>query len=250
MITSVPHARGHAAPAGPQASPAPATYLPLLRRMVEDLRDAPAALGAYALIARLYLIQNAPVPLSPGDLRAYDPALSYGAARRALGRLADAGYVLGDTTPGRKAAYVPTWGLVGGAPHPWDRSAPLLGQPRHLRAVRLDDRLLDLCLGRLRPSAAHAAVVERYVTAPLLGLRDVGGYALALAGLGGERPALNSLGLLSPDGSPLPLPDNLTILAIASQRLQAEARDGLTPAGYARAGLAQPAPAGQALFFV
>ncbi|NTU85206.1 MAG: hypothetical protein HGA45_38600, partial [Chloroflexales bacterium] len=202
----------------PQQTPSPSTYVPLPRRMLEDLRDAPVAIGVYALLGRLYQTTGTAVPLSPGDLQAYDPALSYGAARRALDRLGDSGYAVAEGTDGRKLTYRPTWGRIADAPRPWDRLSASQGRPRHISVVRLDDRLLDLCLGRLRPSAAHAAVVERYVTAPLLGLRDVGGYALTLAGLGGERPALSRLGLLSPDGSPLPLPDNQTILAIASQR--------------------------------
>jgi hypothetical protein len=247
--------RRYTAPAPGQetAAAGPTTYLPLPRPMVEDLRDAPAALGAYALIARLYMVTGAPVPLSPGDLQAFDPALSYGAARRALDRLADTGYALALVTAGRKTSYLPSWGTVGDSVRLWDRDAPLLGRPRHIRIVRLDDRLLDLYLGRLRPSASHQAIVERYVAAPLLGLRDVGGYAMSLAGVAWSSHALLELGLVSHTRTALPLPEDRAILALASRRPQPGYPDGLTPAGQRLAGLApqlDTAPAGQVPFFV
>lgn len=238
-------------PNPPPAAPlTPATYVPLPRRLLDDLRDSPAALGAYALLARLYQVAGAPIPLSPNDLRAFDPALSYGAARRALDRLADAGYALAEAQGGRKSRLLPAWGRVGGTARPWDRTAPGLGRPRHIAVVRLDDRLLDLCIGRLRPHPEHPAVVERYVALPLLTLRAIGDYALALAGLAASDPALAQLGLIDAAGRPLPLPDDMTVLAVASQH--AARSGGLTPAGWRRAGFAQTppaAPSGQALFF-
>jgi hypothetical protein len=241
-------------PLAPSAGTTPATYVPLSRRLLEDLRDAPVAVGVFALIARLYLISGEAVPLSPGDLQAYDPSLSYGAARRAFERLVATGYALVSTGGGSKLAYFPSWGQVSGAPLPWDRQRTSLGRPRHIRATRLDDRLLDLYLGRLRPHRSHRAVVERYLTTPLLGLREVGTYALALAGLPVSSPALASLGLLTHSGEAQPLPDDRTILAVASQRAAGEQEAGaLTPAGWRHAGfipLAPAGPSGTALFFV
>jgi hypothetical protein len=140
---------------------------------------------------------------------------------------------------------------VRGAALPWDLAAPCLGRPRHVDSLRLDQRLLDVCVGRIDPHPAHPALVRRYLAAPLLGLREVGAYALALAGLPVASPALEDLGLLAGD-RPLPLPDEATILAVASQR----GDPALSPEGWRRTAFGsvaeppQAAPQGQALFFV
>ena len=231
-------------------------YVPLPRRLAEDLRDSPVAIGAYCLIARLYRIFRAPVPLSPGDLRSLDPSLSYGAATRALRRLTDSPYVVVGRVRGRKNSYVPTWGTVSGAVLPWDLGAPCLGRPRHVAELRLDQRLFDTCLGRVRPHAEHPAIVERYVAQPLLGLEEVGAYGAALAGIAPTAGRLVELGLLDGSGRPQPLPDDPTLLAIASQRAIGCENGGgaLTAAGWARTPFHAEAPAahsaGQALFFV
>ena len=62
-------------------------YVFLPQRLIADLQANPAAIGVYALIARLFLIYQEPIPLSAADLQRYDPTLSYGAARGALQRL-------------------------------------------------------------------------------------------------------------------------------------------------------------------
>lgn len=255
-----PHPPGYPAPPPPAAS-APAYYVPVPRRLVEDLRDAPVALGAYALVARRFRISPAPVPLSAADLRLIDPALSYGAATRALQRLVAAGYLIPAGDASRKRAYTPAWGTVAGRPAPWRPDAPCLGRPRHVAALRLDQRILDTCVGRVSPHPHHPAQVARYTTAPLLGLADVGAFTLALAGLPAPAaPALAAIGLLNPAGAPRPLPDDATLLALASQRAAADpGAPQISPAGWARTAFqppagqppAAPAPvAGQPLFFV
>jgi hypothetical protein len=234
------------------AADSPETYVPLPRRLMEDLRDAPVALGAYALLARIYQATGTPIALSPGDLERYDPALSYGAGRRALDRLVDDGYAVITDSSGRKLSYLPCWGKVDATPRPWDRAVPSWGRPRHIAAVRLDDRLLDVCMGRLRPHPNHPAVIERYVVTPLISLRAIGAYALALAGIPICGTALADLGLCDTNGRPLPLPDDAAILAAASQRGATNANGGLTLAGWQHAGftLRTPArPTGQPLFF-
>src|SRR5438876_1265586 len=62
-------------------------YVFIPQRLIADLQANPVAIGAYALLARLFLIYQAPIPLSAADLQRYDPMLSYGAARGALQRL-------------------------------------------------------------------------------------------------------------------------------------------------------------------
>lgn len=242
------------AAAGITRPAAPTTYVAIPIRLIEDLRGSPIAIGVYALIARLYLITGTDVPLSPRDLALFDPTLSYGAGRRGLTNLDDDRYAIASAASGGKTRYRPTWGHVNGRPIPWERSGDCLGRPRHIRAVRIDDRLLDLCMGRLRPHGTHRAVVERYFTRPLLGLRDIGLYALALAGVPVQSDTLAGLGLLTTDGSPLPLPDDRTVLAVASQRAARE-QDGpaLTTAGWRYAGFAPATPrppSGLPLFFV
>lgn len=240
-------------PRPPHQPDTPATYILIPRCLIDDLRDSPVALGVYALIARVYRVIKSPVPLSPGDLELFDPRLTHGSATRALRRLVDAGYLLRSASAGRKLAYQPCWGRVHGAPVAWDLAAPRLGCPRHRPAVRLDDRLLDLGMGRLRPHPAHPAVAERYLPSPLLSLREVGAYMLALGQLPVACAQLAALGLLDAAGRPLALPDDTTFLALASQRALADDQAGLTPAGWRRAGVSLPtasAPMGQALFFV
>ncbi|MBX0328613.1 hypothetical protein K2Z83_13085, partial [Oscillochloris sp. ZM17-4] len=230
----------------------PFYYVPIPRRLAADLRDTPVAVGAYALAARAYRASGQPVPLSPGDLQAYDPTLSYGAATRALQRLVAAGWLTAARRPGRKTTYTPSWGHVCGAALPWDLAAPALGRPRHIGALRLDQRLLDVCMGRIEAHPTHPALIRRYLETPLIGLREVGAYALALAGLPVASPALEALRLIDA-GQPLLLPDEATILAVASQR----GTHPLSAEGWRRTpfgDLSAPPPGesapGQALFFV
>lgn len=232
-------------------------YVPLPQRLLDDLRDSPLAIGAYALVARLFRATKAPVPLSPADLRTLDTSLSHGAATRALQRLVAASYLIALRRPGHKSAYIPSWGRVAGECRRWDLAAPCLGRPRHLREVRLPQRLLDTCLGRLDPHPLHAARVTRYTTAALIGLVDVGAYGLALAGLPAASTALAALGLLSDGSAPAALPDDASILALTSQRRLWDAGSplALSEAGWARTAFGRAAapaqtPAGQPLFFV
>jgi hypothetical protein len=104
-----------------------------------------------------------------------------------------------------------------------------MGRPDHLEAVRIEQRLLDTCIGRLRPHPSHPSQIERYLVNPLLSLADVGAYALAQVGLPAASLTLDRLGLLV-DRRPRPLPDDITILAVASQR----SPDALTDAGWRR----------------
>ena len=232
----------------------PASYILLPRRLIEDLRDSPLALGVYALVARIYRATKTPVPLSPGDLTIFDPSLTHGATTRALQRLSETGYLLPTDVGGRKHAYIPTWGKVHEAPVPWDLTAPTFGRPRHISTIKLDDRLLDLLVGRLRPHPSHPAIAERYLTTPQLTLRAIGAYAMGLIHLKPPCAALSALGLVNDAGQPLALPDDATILTVASRRATGQdVLDGLTPAGRERAGLTRtdvPPVAGQAPFFV
>lgn len=230
--------------------PAPAYYVALPRRLIEDCQRTPQAIGVYALIARLYRVTRAPVPLSPADLHAYDPQLSPTRALRALQRLKARGYLTAAEQPGRKTRYTPTWGPIRGVPRVWDLDAPGLGRPGHSEYLRLDQRLLDTCLGRLRPHVDYPAQVERYLTTPLISLSDVGAYACALIGLPARSLTLAALGLLV-NAEVASLPDDTTLLAIASQR--AAGTEALTASGWRRTPWAKQTRAtepGAPLFFV
>ncbi|MBX0329911.1 hypothetical protein K2Z83_19790 [Oscillochloris sp. ZM17-4] len=227
----------------------PTYYVLIPRRLAEDLRTAPIAIAAFALIARIFRATGQPVPLSAGDLQVFDPSLRDGAAARALIHLAKTPWVSVTPRLGGKSTYTPTWGIIGDTPCPWDLHAPCLGRPRHIPTLRLDQNILDVCMGRLDPHPAPPAIARRYLTTPLLGLREVGAYTLALAGLPVANPILDDLHLLV-HGQPRPLPDEATILASASQR----APDALTDAGWRRTAFPPPPPPpaepGHVLFFV
>jgi hypothetical protein len=222
--------------------------------MLADLRDTPLAVGMYALVARLYFLHKDAVPLSSDDVMRYDPTLRRGAVIRAIARLESGNWLLCVPGSQRKKRYLPTWGLISGEVRPWELNAPGLGRPAHVQRQRLDRRLLDLYLGRLEPHPSHPARVERYTSAPLLSLRDVGSYALTLDGLPTTTAALNAWGLCQ-ENRAMPLPDETTLLALISQRTLLE-EDGvlLAPKGYARLGISTVAApcdeAGVPLIFV
>jgi hypothetical protein len=90
--------------------------------LIADLQANPAAIGIYALIARLFLIYQEPIPLSAADLQRYDPTLSYGAARGALQRLVALRWLTDQS--GHKNCYTPDHAE-------WDRDVP-----RGVRGVR------------------------------------------------------------------------------------------------------------------
>jgi hypothetical protein len=204
-------------------------YVFLPQRLIADLQANPAAIGVYALIARLFLIYQEPIPLSAADLQRYDPSLSYGAARGALQRLAALRW-LNDQT-GHKNQYTPIWGVIKGMASPWRMDAPTLGRPAHVVTLRLDRRLLDVGLGKLIPHPTYPAQTkDRYLEQPILSLRDVGAYAQVLSGHAlAATPALWRYGLIR-DGVAQPLPDAAELIALASQRTLDG--DGAAPTEY------------------
>src|SRR6266545_2266416 len=126
-------------------------YLSLPCRLVRDLRDSPLAIGIFCLVARRFLVAHEPIPLSAADICAYDGTVSRGAVLRALHRLVALGWLVEVKQRGRKTHYAPAWGYIKRVVRPWQMDAELLGRPRHVQALRLDRRLLDLGLGKLAP---------------------------------------------------------------------------------------------------
>ena len=203
MLTEIASSRARPHPAPMPAEPV-APYCPLPRRMLGDLRDNGLAIGLYLLVARLYLVSHAPIPLSRADVLAFDPSLKTGAIKRAFDRLIAGGWlIVSSEASSPKHHYTPSWGAIGGTVRPWSLQAPALGRPRHLEAVRVNRELLDVGLGRLAPHPRHAAEIARYLVAPALSLADLGAYALAIAGLGHATPTLYTLGLVEGDTTAL-----------------------------------------------
>jgi hypothetical protein len=229
-------------------------YVFLPQRLLADLRANPAAIGAYALIARLFLVYQEPIPLSAADLQRYDPSLRYGAARGALQRLVALGWL--QEHRGHKNRYLPTWGIIKGAALPWRMDAPTLGRPAHVVTLRLDRRLLDIGLGRIIPHPLYPAETHnRYLERPIFTLRDVGAYAQALGGQTlAATPALWRYGLVR-DGGAQPLHSAADLIARASQRTIEGDGAALTAQGLRLLGLDYPnehsVPSSkQTLFFV
>jgi hypothetical protein len=94
-------------------------------------------------------------------------------------------------------------------------------------------------MGRLTPHTRNTAEVERWINLPLIELRDVGAYLLALAGqqLTGTKKLL-SWDLIR-DGQAQPIPDEDYVLKLVSQRqLDSASEIQLMPAGWERLGIA------------
>ncbi|MFL5803550.1 MAG: hypothetical protein ACJ8CR_17630 [Roseiflexaceae bacterium] len=257
-MTPMPRTRDTAQSTTPRSSSTqPRFYVPIPQRLVTLLYDTPLAIGLYALIARLYFAAHAPIALSRGDIQRYDPALKEGAVKRALDRLVAGGWII--EAAGHKCRYIPSWGRArDGTPRPWRIGTDYLGCPRHVFTLRLDRDILDLYMGKLTPQTHNTALVDRYFTAPLLSLRDVGAYLLILAGQQHiATPALLRWDLVR-DGQAQPILDAAQVLALASQRqLDDVGAVQLTPAGWRKLGLSidrrgpqDTAPAAQPLFFV
>ncbi len=236
-----------------QPNAPPARYVRVPQRLLITAVYHPLQVGVYSLVARLFLVVQAPIPLSAADLTRYDPSLSRGAAQRALNRLVDDGWLIADARVGQKSTYIPTWGWVNGTPLPWKIGAPCFDRPRHVRAVCLDLRLFDLFFGKLTPHPKRAAVITSYFTAPLLTVNDVGSYALLLGGLPGATPSLVDWGIAR-DEQPLPLPDDEIIMSqVSQQRLYKDDAVTLTVRGLQKLGLVvppKPADSARPLFFV
>ena len=226
----------------PSAPSLPAHYVRVPLNLLTAAAYDPLAVGLYALIARLFLVRQAPLRLSTADVLRYDPTLSRGAVLRAFERLLAGGWLLAEEQLGHKTAYTPSWGDVGGAPRPWRSDATALGRPRHIDALALDLRLLDLYMGRLRLHPTRPALITRYVTQPLLNLRDVGAYALTLNSIPTTTPRLEQWGLVQA-GECVRLPSERTVLARVSQQiLDDEQAATLTHQGWRKLGLVPPAP--------
>lgn len=233
-------------------SSTPDGYVLMPSRLLADLRDNQIALGIYALIGRLFLVEHTPIPLSVADVRRYDPSLSYGAVTRAFNRLVRDGWLAETAALGRKSCYLPTWGRINGVDRPWRLDIERLGQPRHISALKLDRRLLTLYIGRLDTHSLHPAIITRYPTRPVLSLVDVGAYALTQAGIPTITPMLVRLGLVR-DGQTCQLPSDTKILAQISQLTLEEPNDiELTNRGLRRMGVTPPedTDTSQLLFFV
>lgn len=230
-------------------------YCSIPQRLITDIYDSPLAIGLYGLIARLWLITHAPVPLSRADVLRYDPSLKAGAVKRAFDRLVAGGWLVETPQADRKKHhYTPTWGRVCGTALPWQLDQPCHGRPRHISRLPVDRSLFDICMGKLAPHATLRATIIRYVTIPVLSLADIGCYALTLADIPHETPALKWLNVVR-NGQALRLPSEEQLLARIYDSTGQRTSE-LTISGMRRLGIASIAPESDAndcsdpLFFV
>src|SRR5262245_24501881 len=185
-------------------------YLTIPKRLIIELRDNSLAPALYCWLARLYLIVQAPVPLSRTDVRTYDPTTREGAIKRAFDRLIDGGWLI--ESGGYKSSYVPIWGKRRGtgAPYPWAIGADHLGCPRYIETIRIDRAILDVYMGRFRPHTRNP-LTESYFSKPLIRLSDIGAYLQVAAGLPVDNTRmLQQWGLIC-DGRILPIPDDAVV---------------------------------------
>lgn len=203
-------------------------YISMPRRLITDLRDNPLAIALYFLIARLYLIYQAPIPLSRGDIQIYDSSAKTGAIKRALDRLIAAGWLI--ETSGPKSSYTPTWGLSRtGTARPQIIGEARLACPWDIwkTNIRIDRGLLDLFIGKFTPHARLSAEVSGYFVdadgrhTALLQLKDIGIYIIAVAGYSiTATKALTAWDLVRHQQVQT-IPDDTVLLALASQRASA-----------------------------
>ncbi|NJO82101.1 MAG: hypothetical protein HC828_04390 [Blastochloris sp.] len=241
------------APDRRKATSATPTTQPFVRVPVTLLPTDARVRGIWALVARLFILERGPVPLSAADLGAYDPSLSYGAASRLLGRMVRDGWLIPQTRRGQKTGYTPSWG----AGRPMIVTAAHHHKPRRLATVPLPAQILDVFLGKLTPRRNAPATIARYTSVPLLTLADVGIYVQALTGVSATTDALEQYNLVR-HKTVCQLPTLPTTLArVTQQTLEQKATIYLTQAGAQLLGLPRPTPqpprpaAGpQPLFFV
>lgn len=203
--------------------------------LIRNHRDSPLTIGVYCLIARLYTIYKKALPISDVDFALYDPTLTPGRITRAMRRLVKDGLVV-KVRVGCKNTYRPGWGHVLGTPRLWDFNKPILDRPRRLVITPFDKRMFDLYFGRIQLHERLPARVERYSSAPILSLQDVGAYLLVKTGEGQATDALHKCGLVR-EGRAMPLPDEPEILAwISQQTITNKSAPMLTDQGFRRLG--------------
>ncbi|KPL80611.1 hypothetical protein [Herpetosiphon geysericola] len=234
----------------PWLSPPDTAYLWIPTKLIETLAHAPLALGIYALIVRRWLVTQCAVPISAADLHAYDPSLTRSMIRTALAQLVRGQWIAVPTEPqpGRKIAYLPTWGRQREGVRLWDQNQPAFNRGR-VATHRLDRNLLDGYLGRFEPQLHGQPRITRYLTDPVLTLTDVGVYLLLLVGVPHDHPTttLTKLGLCQ-DTIALAVPTLREIVQQGTLSLHGAQRFNLVPrGGIARPMDADPRPP---LFFV
>lgn len=112
---------------------------------------------------------------------------------RRLRRLTDEGWLVAEAGRAVKARLRPTWGPEV----PWNFESAQQGKPNVVRTCRVPLELFDSYLGRLEPKAGRTpALITRYFDRPLLGLSDLGSYALVVAGFALPTERLTQLALV------------------------------------------------------
>lgn len=210
-MQSAAHITRHQSPP-PNTTARTAPYLRAPDKLLRQHAFDPLVVGVYLAIARCALSLRGPAPLSPADLAAWSDGRRSRdiAVMRRIRRLLDDGWLI--AAPGRavKLRLLPTW---GGAALPWRFDDAQSGKPANLRVRRIPIDLLDSYIGRIDPQPGRRpALITRYFNRPLIGLADLGAYAIAAVTDVAPTPQLCSSGLFdaAEPQSPRPLLDLLT----------------------------------------
>ena len=215
-------------------------------RLIETHIRDPLAVGVYVAVARLALIRKGPVPLSASELAIWmgsETEVDRVALMRRIIKLERGGWLLVSRETAYKHTLLPTWGEDrSGLSRPWDFAQAATGRPEHLRGRRVPLQLLDTTLGQLKPQLGRApAIINRYLTHPLLDLADIGTFTIRLRTLVPPTARLMHLGLTTET-----LPPQRALLKLAADGVlttligDIPTRVSLTAWGYDHLGIMPP----------
>jgi hypothetical protein len=166
---------------------------------------------------------------------------------RRIRSLIEGGWLSAERGRAVKLRLLPTWGRAAdGTLRPWQFAQGQLGKPEGVNVRRVPIELLDTYIGRLDPQPGRTpALITRYFDRPLLGLADLGAYAIGAIASATPTPRLRELGLVGERG-PLPPRSAAELLADAEQgRLQVYHQSGpvtVAPSVQGRLRLGRVAP--------
>ncbi len=225
-----------------RGSARPAPYLRVPDRLLRTFAHDPLTVGVYLAVARCAVAAQAPAPLSPADLAAWERGVRSRdvALMRRIRRLLALGWLVAEAGRAVKLRLSPTW---GDATQPWQFAVPRLGKPDAVRTRRVPLDLFDIYLGRIDPQPGRTpALLTRYFDRPLLGFTDLGIYAISQITAIPPTEALVNLGLVCESGPQLPPPLMEVLTAVADGQIAPPV--ALSLQGYERLGRRYGSPNG------
>jgi len=182
------------------------SYLPIKLR---NTAPTPLHLGVYLLFARQWGLRYSSIHITDQAICAFTAfpwnKASRGKVHRAKQWLIKKGWLYCDRLGScRRPRYTPTWGVdTTGKPLPWiyrPQERHALSQPRGrgYEAIKVPVEMIDDLIGVID---IDTGVVERYWAVPLIDLVELGYYVRQIA-----TPTLINLGVITKDGTYLPVP--------------------------------------------